>query len=436
MPELLIPVDAENGEVAYGPQILPDGQTVLFTLGQSGDWSKAQIVVQSLDTRERRSLIEGTDARYLPTGHLVYALAGNLLAVPFDLDRLEVTGGPVPLVESVSHAGRGGGANFDISRDGMLVYLPGGGNATRSLVWVDREGHEEAIAAEPRNYSRARISPDGTKAVLDLYDQEADLWVWDFARETLTRLTFETSRDRAAEWMPDGQNVVFSSDRNGAMNLYRKAVDGTGAVERLSESTNSHDAHTFTPDGSRLVLLELLEPAKFTLAVLTLDGEPAVEPLLDTGSFVDDAHLSPDGRWLAYESSESGGGFEDREIYVRPFPSLDGGWQISSGGGVSALWGPDGHELFFVNPARELMRVAIDTEPAFRHGNPESMFDVGSYDVTASDRLFDISPDGRRFLMIKQGVAGDAEDPFAGLTRLIVVQNWFEELKARVPTDN
>ena len=432
--ELVIPVDAENRERAQSPQVLPDGRTVLFTIGQS-DWSEAQIVVQSLDTGERRLVIEGgTDAHYLPTGHLVYALAGNLLAVPFDLDRLEVIGGPVPLVENVRHADLTGGANFDISHDGMLVYLPGVGNATRTLVWVERDGHEEPIAAEPRDYNRARISPDGTKAVLDLYDQEDDLWVWDFARETLTRLTFETGLDRHAEWMPDGQNVVFASDRGGGRNLYRKAVDGTGVVERLSESANYHSPQTITPDGSRLVFLEASPDFQsFDLAVLTLDGEPAVEPLLDTDFYTNNAHLSPDGRWLAYESNASGA----HEIYVRPFPNVDGGrWQISTGGGINALWGPDGHELFFRTRVGHVMRVEYDIEPEFRAGNPESIIEPGSYRVNPFYRSFDISPDGQRFLMMKEGAASGADVPFAGLTRLIVVQNWFEELKARVPTDH
>ena len=186
--KLLIPWDANSGERGRGPQILPDSREVLFTLVNASD-SDSQIVAESLDTRERRVLIEGgTDARYLPTGHLVYALAGNLLAVPFALDRLEVIGGPVPLVEGVAYARRSGGANFDISADGMLVYLPRarGTNALRTLVWVDRDGREEPLAAEPRDYDRARISPDGTKAVLSMGD--GDLWVLDFARETLTRL--------------------------------------------------------------------------------------------------------------------------------------------------------------------------------------------------------------------------------------------------------
>ena len=378
--------------------------------------------------------------RYLPTGHLVYALAGNLLAVPFDLDRLEILGGPVPLVEEVSHAVGTGGANFDISRDGTLVYLPGLGWVRRKLVWVDREGREEPIAAETRYYALARISPDGTRAVLHALDEDHDLWVWDFARETLTRLTFDQGYDGFPEWMPDGKTVIFNSGRGGVGNLYRKAVDGTGVVERLSESDDTHFPFTVTPDGTRLVLGERSGVSGvLDLAVLTLDGDSAVEPLLDTDFVVSNAHLSPGGRWLAYQSDASGG----FEVYVRPFPNVDSGrWQISSGGGFHALWGPDGHELFFRTSEGALMRVTIDTgdtgdtDSAFRPGNPERLIEAGAYFLGPLARTFDISPDGRRFLMIKEGVAAsDADDPYGELTRLIVVQNWFQELNARVPVD-
>ena len=238
--------------------------------------------------------------------------------------------------------------------------------------------------------------------------------------------------------MPDGETVIFSSDRGGAENLYRKAVDGTGVVERLSESDEEHYPQSVTPDGTRLVFLEISgESRSFDFAVLTLDGEPAVEPLLDRDFVVSNAHLSPDGGWLAYESDASGG-FE--VVYVRPFPNVESGrWQISSGGGSHPLWGPDGHELFFRTLEGALMRVAIDTgdtEPAFRRGNPESLIESSAYYLNPFFRSFDISPDGQRFLMIKEGAAAsDADDPFAGLTRLVVVQNWFEELNARVPVE-
>ena len=431
-PELLIPVETESRERAHGPQILPDGRTVLFTVahGELGSermggaiWRQSQIVVQSLDTGERRVLIgSGMDARYLTTGHLVYALAGDLLAVPFDLDQLEIGGGPVPLVEDVSRAIATGGANFDISRDGTLVYLPGTGYTRRTLVWVDREGREESIAAEPRHYTRARISPDGTRAVLDLLDEERDLWVWDFARETLTRVTFDPGSDGSSVWMPDGGTVVFSSNRDGVWNLYRRAVDGTGAVERLSESDVRHYPLTFTSDGTRLVLGEVSEAGSVDFAVLILDGEPRVEPLLETDFDVTNAHLSSDGRWLAYQSNVSG----VFEVYVRPFPDVDSGrWQISSGGGTYPLWGADGHELFF-RTFNGLMRVAIETEPTFLPGKPGDFIKSDAYYMNPFARSFDISPDGQRFLMIKEDAGSDADDPYAGTTRLIVVQNWFE----------
>ena len=186
-----------------------------------------------------------------------FSLRGRIRRLSqFGDPQLLVISRPVPLVEGVAYARRSGGANFDISADGMLVYLPRarGTNALRTLVWVDRDGREEPLAAEPRDYDRARIYPDGTKAVLSMGD--GDLWVLDFARETLTRLTFDPGRDRSAEWMPDGENVVFASDRSGAMNIYRKAADGTGVVERLSESANRQLPLAFTPDGARLVLSE------------------------------------------------------------------------------------------------------------------------------------------------------------------------------------
>ena len=189
------------------------------------------------------------------------------------------------------------------------------------------------------------------------------------------------------------ENVVFSSRRDGVDNLYRKAVDGTGVVERLSESANRHYRLTFTPDGSRLVLLELsAKPRSLDLAVLTLDGEPAVEPLLDTDFVLDNAHLSPDGRWLAHESNASG----SYEIYVRPFPNVDSGrWQISTDGGRYSLWGPDGHELFFKIPGGDLWRVEIGTESELRAGNPESLIEGGSYYVGRPDRSFEIRFEGR-----------------------------------------
>ena len=240
--------------LAHQPQMLPGGEAVLYTLGTAGtgQWDAAQIVVEQVATGERTVVVEGGfDARYVPTGHLVYTLGGTLLAMPFDVDRLEVTGGPVPLVDGVSRAGRTGAANADIARTGALVYLPGEGTggAIRTLVWVDRQGHEEALAAPPRAYVYLRLSPDGTRVALDTRDEENDLWIWDLRRETLTPLTFAAEEDSYPVWTPDGQRVVFGSWRDGIPNLYWRAADGTSAVERLTESPNLQLPEAISPDG-------------------------------------------------------------------------------------------------------------------------------------------------------------------------------------------
>ena len=256
-PEVLIPL--EGIEVGHGPQVLPGEAAVLFTLGDGRNWDDAQIVVHSLETGVRKVLIEGgRDARYVPTGHLVYVLDGTLFAVPFDVDALEVTGGPIPIVEGVMTAGiRTGAAQFSVSDTGALVYVAGSDQGARTLVWVDRDGGEEALAAEPRAYTYPRISPDGGRVALSVSDQEQDIWIWDFARETLPRLTFAPGLDVYPVWTPDGRRVAFSSARDGTTNLYWKAADGTGAVERLNESEKLQLPSAFTPDGSQLVFLEI-----------------------------------------------------------------------------------------------------------------------------------------------------------------------------------
>ena len=199
-PEVLVAVDG-TGEVAHGPQVLPGEEAVLFTLGDGTNWDDAQIVVHSLETGERKVLIEGRDARYVPTGHLVYVLDGTLLAVPFDVDELEVTGGPVPMVEGVmTGTAASGAAQFSVSDTGALVYVTGGGPGNRTLVWVDRDGSEEALAAEPRDYELPHISPDGGRLAVTV---QQDIWIWDFARATLNRFTFSPSIDRSGVWSPD-----------------------------------------------------------------------------------------------------------------------------------------------------------------------------------------------------------------------------------------
>jgi serine/threonine-protein kinase len=376
---------------------------------------------------ERQVLIErGTDARYVPTGHLIYALRGTLLAVPFDVARLEVATGPVSLIEGVASGAWTGSTHFSISDTGSLVYVDIFPEIARTLVWVDREGHEEPVTAEPRAYTYPRISPDGSRVAIDIWDQERDIWIWDFDRETLTRLTFDARRDLYPLWTPDGQRIVFSSYDGLAYNLFWKTADGTGPAQRLSDSPNSQYPNSISPDGKQLVFRESTAEGD-DLWALSLQGERSPKAIVATEFNELNGEISPDGRWLAYQSNESG---LSREIYVRPFPNADEGrWQISTEGGRLPLWGRDGRELFYLAPDGRLIVVPVQTNPSFTAGSAEILFEKTYYEIEGAGRFYDISPDGRRFLMIKESEA-DTSAPMS----MTVVLNWFEELKARVPT--
>ena len=315
-PEELTTLDSEGDH--QWPEILPGGNAVLFTI-ISAAVENAQIAVLSLATRESKILIPGgSNPRYAPTGHIVYGVGGTLRAVSFDLERLEVTSDPVPVLDGVVTKASGA-ADYAISQNGSLVYVGGSarGGVERTLVWVDREGREEALAAPPRAYAYPRMSPDGSRLALDVRDRETDIWIWNFARETLTRLTFDPARDVYPAWTPDGLQVVFGSTHDGTLNLFRKAADGTGTVEQLTQSANSLIPQTLSPDGARLVSRELHPDQGFNLVVGSLDGDTSLEPLLATEFDELNAEISPDGQRLAYQSNASG----QFEIYVRPFPT-------------------------------------------------------------------------------------------------------------------
>ena len=298
-------------------------------------------------------------------------------------------------------------------------------------MWVDRDGTEDVLTAPPRLYVYPRLSPDGTRVALDARDDENDVWVWDLTRETLTRLTLSEEPDTYPVWTPDGQRVVFGSARDGRPNLYWRAADGTGAVERLTESPNAQFPQTVSSDGTRLVLSENAPDTGRDLNVLTLDGDRKVEPLIVTEFNEQNAEISPDGRLLAYESNASG----QEEIYVRLFPDVDAGrWQISTTGGRRPLWGPEGRELFYLTEAG-VMGVTVETGAGFSANTPALVVEGRYYGASGDQvgRTYDITPDGQRFLMIREGRPADTDDPFAGLTQIHVVLNWHQELLERVP---
>ncbi len=343
------------------------------------------------------------------------------MAVPFDLARLEVTNDPVLILEGVR---QGNTVDYALSDEGTLVYVPfRTSGIKRSLVWVDRKGQEEPLASEQRGYEGPRISPDGSRLAVSVSESGAeDVWIYDLERETLTRLTFDPATDHNPVWTPDGQRIVFNSGRVGpGRNLFWKAADGTGQVERLTTSPNNQTAHSFSPDGKRLVFRDL---ATRDLQVLSMEGERTSQPLFQSQFNENKGMISPDGHWIAYDSNESG----RRQIYVRPFPNVEEGkWQISRNGGTEPVWARRGQELFYRNGGAMIV-VGFKTEPTFTAGNPVVLF-RGRYGTSETGVNYDISPDGQRFLMIKEA---DEDEGQPG--QINVVLNWFEELKRLVPT--
>jgi eukaryotic-like serine/threonine-protein kinase len=437
-PQRVVAVDEKKGESAHGPQLLPGGRAVLFTLATGGDWNEAQIVVHLLDSGERKVVLRGgRDARYLETGHLVYARGGTLLAAPFDLGQLAVIGGPVPLVEGVSDAGAVTGAtHFSLSRNGSLIYVQAGGlGVAGRLVWIARNGAEQPLSAPARFYENPRLSPDGQRVVVEVGTGELvqaaggfdQLWVYDLARETLTRLTFEGTNNEEPLWSPDGKRIAFGSSRDGAENtIFSQLADSSGGLERLTSRVEGLQVpSSWSADGQLLAFSDYNPRTSVDLWVLRLSDRKA-EPFLRTSFDEGGAKFSPDGRWLAYVSNESG----RPEIYVQPYPGPGGKSQVSIDGGTEPLWSRNGRELFYRSGNR-MMAVETTMQPSFSAGKPRMLFE-GPYFTTGFPNMtvsYDVSADGQRFLVVK---ATDAASRSAA--QINIVLNWLEELKRRVPT--
>jgi hypothetical protein len=453
---LLTKPNHERGENDHlWPEFLPGGRAVLFTLTPTtGGIETAQVAVLDLKTGAQKILVRGgSHAHYVASGHLVYGVTGTLRAVAFDLNRLEASGAPVPVLPQVVTKAFGA-ADFDVARDGTLVYVPGAAVAAapalapaRTLVWVDRQGHEDPIKSPARAYVHPRLSPDGTRVALEIRDQENDIWIWNVAGETLTRLTFDRGLDTSPVWMPDGRRLVFRTQlMGGNPGLFWQAADGTGTPERLSQSAAGvadQFPSAVSPDGTRVVFTTTSFGVQ-NVMMLTLDQDRKAQALVQTRFSERNAEISPDGHWLAYEALDSG----QSQIYVRPFPDVNGGrWQVSTAGGAGPLWARSGRELFYHAPTGALAGVRVEPGATWKASTPTNVFN-GQYFYpgtavvgTAFGRTYDVSPDGRRFLMIKPGPSDlnnqgtlPAQPTRRREEGLVIVQHWDEELKRLVPT--
>ena len=417
----------DKGEVTHRwPDFLPGSKAVLFAGGGNVNYfTDAHVVVQAVGSGERRNLSQGgTNPRYASTGHLVYAQGGNLMAVPFDFERLAVVGAAIPVVENVLQSTSSGAAQYSISTTGSLVYVSGAVQSAQcKLVWVSRNGETRPLVAPAHAYLGPRISPDGRRVAVAIQEQEAQVWLYDLARETLTRLTFEGNNNVAPSWAPDGKRIAFVSNAASPQNIFWLLADGGGGLERLTTSQYTQVPMSWSADGQMLAFLEVNPSTGYDIWVLRM-AERKAASFLRTSFNESVPRFSRDGRWLAYISNESG----RYEVYVQPFPGPGGKWQISTEGGTEPVWNPNGRELFYRSGGK-IMAVDVTTQPGFAAGTPRKLFEGPYLPSPLTNPNYDVSPDGERFLMLKP-----ADSSGMAPTQINIVLNWFEELKQKVPT--
>jgi serine/threonine-protein kinase len=410
------------------PEILPQDSAVLFTvvaartISPSSAATAPESRIEGIDLRTgvRRVVVRGGGRpRYISTGHLVYGSGETINAVPFDAARLEARGDPAP----VAH---GGASSFAVSREGTLVYRSDDGAKHRTLVWVDRDGREEDLGAPPGDYIVPRVSPDGLRVALDVGGPDRNIWVWDIRRKLLECVTLNPAEDGWPRWSPDGRWLFFASARDGPVpNIFRQSADRGGSAERVIVSQRLQHPTGFAPDGKLLITERAPDNGLSDIVAYSFDTR-RVEPVITEGDEGAGA-VSPDGRWMAYESIESG----EIDVYVRAYSTTDGGrWKVSRNGGRQAVWSRDARELFYRDYGGALIAVPVPPGPRFLPGEPVTILPTqttyAGSGAAITSRTYDVSPDGSRFLMIRMG--NENRQP-----SLIVVQNWSEELKARVP---
>ena len=421
--EELTTLDEEKGEHTHRwPEVLPAGNAVLFVSHtRNGQFNDGVIEVLDLASRERKVLVRGGSyPRYADSGHLMYAREGTLYAVPFDAKRLELLGTPGPVVEDViTNEASFGSAQYSVSRDGRLVYLTGTASlAGFSLVRVTHDGSITPITDEQARYRTPRFSPDGTKLAMGLASLgDGDLWVHDLERDIRTRLTFDENDDAMPIWSPDGQWILFQSDREDKFALYLVASDGSGQPERISSRENPLFPSDWSPDGKLLAYSEIDPKTSWDIWTMPADGEGEPEVFLQTPAVEYGANFSPDMRWIAYGSNESG----QWQVYVRPYPPARGEWMISGDSGGHPVWSPDGSKIYYRNE-RGVSMVEVDTSSGtFEASRPKVLFE-GPFVNQFPMPDFHITPDDGSFAMFQATEMEDAND------HVVLVTDWFEQL--------
>jgi Tol biopolymer transport system component len=433
--EVLTRPDPGAGEATHRwPQSLPGGKAVLFTANRRvGGYEDASIVVQRLPHGPTKTIVQGGYyGRYLPSGHIVYMHDGTLFAIPFDLAQLEVAGPAVPVIQELVSFPNTAGAQFAFSNRGTLVYLPGRSAPMLSIQWLDRTGKLSPLRAAPGIYRNPRLSPDGTKLAIQVFDGKgADIWVCEWGLDTMSKLTFDATNGSYPVWAPDGRGVAYTSLRGSQPgNIFWQRADGTGSPQFLTKSKNFQIATSWHPSGRYLAFQEFNQETGFQLMILPIEGDEASglmpgqpTPFLNSPFSEQLAAFSPDGRWLAYSSNESG----RVEVYLRPFPGPGGKWQISSEGGSFATWSRNGRELVYETIDQRLMAVSFAEQAGSFHADKPRLWGETRLPDLPGFRTFDRHPDGQRLAVLKGVELGEKQN------KVVLVENFFDELRRLAP---
>lgn len=448
-----------EGTMQRWPQALPGGKAVLYTESSTGTWDGANLVVGPLSGGTPKVVVHGGYCgRYVPSGqtsskraerergHLVYMKQGTLFTVPFDRDRLETIGQAVPALDGIAANGVGG-AQVALSSEGTLVYVPGAAPAAANPIdWMTRDGKTSVLRATKADWANPRFSPDGQKLALDLFDgKQSDIWVYEWARDTMTQLTFDAGDDRVPVWSPDGRHIAFASDRakTGVFNLYWVNADGTGDVTRMTESPETQLPWSWHPTGTFLAFFAIRSATQRDLMILPMNGDAARgwtggRPTVFLGTPAGNMSptFSPDGRWIAYFSNEAGGTSYD--VYVLPFPGPGGKWRVSTEGGFLPRWSTTTHELLFLSNQDKVMfapyavvgdsfradRPQVWSPTVIRGARVGARFTNGSN----SNSGYDLHPDGKRLAVVAaQKQSNGIQD------KVVFVSNFFDYLRTIAP---
>jgi Tol biopolymer transport system component len=413
-----------GGEFSHRwPQFLPDGRHFLYLRWgtQPGPTrTEDALYVASLDSEESTRLFQANSRfAYAPPGYLLYVRDETLLAVPFDATLRKIKGGPVPLAQQVLYYPNTGSGVFSISDNGVLAFQAGSAPIVSQLDWFDRSGRRVGTVGLPGDYEDPRLSPDGSVVAVNRIDPSngtTNIWLLGIKRDTAARFTFSASFDHYAAWSPDGGRIAFDTNRNGAADIYMKALTGSSEERQLLHSDQAKAPTDWTPDGRALVYERLDSKTKSDLWLLPLAGDRTPIPIVRTDANEVDGRVSPDGRWIAYASDESG----KWEIYVAAFPGPGDRWQVSNGGGSQPMWRRDGKELFYLGADRRLTAVAVTQGARFEAGPPQPLFQTRSR--YTGNIAYDVTADGQRFLV---NTLIGAE----GISPITVEVNWMEPLQ-------